>query len=60
MTLDDALTQGIFPLVFLVWAETRFLPLVRTAVGWAVAHARKAGVTEAQAREAASHLIFPK
>lgn len=60
MSLQETFAQGIFPLVFLAWAETRFLPLVRTAIGWAVAHARKAGVTEAQARDASKHIIWPK
>lgn len=60
MTWDEVLGQGIFPLVFLLWAETRFLPLVRAVIGWAIAHAKKAGVTEKQAKEAANHIVWPK
>lgn len=61
MTAQEMLAQGIFPIVFLLWAELRFLPLVRLAIGWGKAHALKAGVTHAQALSAAPvNSIFPK
>ena len=57
MTIQDVVSQGLFPVVFLLWAEFRFLPLVRTAMGWCRAHAIKTGVTEAEAKEAGHTLI---
>lgn len=56
MTLGEVVSQALFPLVFLGWAEFRFLPLVRLAIGWSVAHATKAGVTAAQAAKHAPPL----
>ena len=51
MTAGEIIAQGVFPLVFLLWAEFRFLPLVRSVIGWTKAHAVKAGVTEAMAHK---------
>lgn len=60
MTGADLL-QGLFPLVFILWAEFRFLPLVRLAIGWGKAHAEKAGVTKDQAMAAAPvNSFWPK
>jgi hypothetical protein len=51
MTLGDLFAHGVFPLVFLLWAELRFLPLVRGAIGWSKAHAVRSGVTAEQAQK---------
>lgn len=60
MTLADAISHALFPLVFLAWAELRFLPLVRTAMGWCKAHALKSGVTEKDAAQAGGEILGTK